>query len=176
MESHTQVIQEVKYNCDQCERKYAEQKSLKIHINIVHGGHQYKCDRCKCTFKTRLYLTEHRKSCNEHLVVYNCDICPYTSTWIGHLKLHKKGKHENMSIYRFDLCTYKTTKKTELLKHIRSKHKDPPIKKEKLKIECSQCRKEFKITNQLNEHKRVIHDGILLIVRNVQLHQPQKIN
>lgn len=48
------------FACEQCPKKYTEQRKLKEHITIVHEGHlEHTCDRCGKTFHRWETLRQH---------------------------------------------------------------------------------------------------------------------
>ena len=50
---------EMKFDCDQCDYKAANQRSINIHIKKVHGGKVYVCDQCEFRGRSKIDLKRH---------------------------------------------------------------------------------------------------------------------
>ena len=68
-------------------------QNLKIHIESVHEGVVYSCDRCSYQGKDRKYLDIHKKR-NHEGIVFSCSQCDYRARQISKLKSHQEAKHE----------------------------------------------------------------------------------
>ena len=71
---HRQTIHKIKYGSDQCERNYPNPKSLRYHINLVHGGRQYRCQKCDDRFFSKEHLSNPKRLCTEPITRFNCEV------------------------------------------------------------------------------------------------------
>ena len=94
--------QEVRYNCDKCEKSFTRKSDLTRHIQSVHDKIRYNCNQCAKSFSERGTLKRHIKSAHEN-VRYNCDKCDKSFAQNGDLNRHIKFVHEILR-YNCDLC------------------------------------------------------------------------
>ena len=60
---HIQIHQEKIFECDFCEKKFAEKRLLKRHTVVHQNITLYTCEKCNKGFKHNNQLYRHRKKC-----------------------------------------------------------------------------------------------------------------
>ena len=85
------------FQCQECEQTFAQNKSLKRHVEALHGGIKYKCQQCPKEFtqienQRRHVMTIHGG------IKYKCQQCPKEYTQNNDLKRHIKHSHEDQMI------------------------------------------------------------------------------
>ena len=56
---HIKSIHGVKYNCNQCDFKSRNRRTLKRHALSAHNGVKYDCDQCDYRASKQQALTQH---------------------------------------------------------------------------------------------------------------------
>lgn len=51
-----------KFQCNQCDKQYADKKSLFRHVKTFHDGMTYPCDECNYNGNTKFHLNRHKNS------------------------------------------------------------------------------------------------------------------
>ena len=83
------------FQCQLCDKRFKNDKTLKNHIESVHNGVKYNCEQCFKQFTDRGSLSKHIKAIHEG-VRYECDQCGYIATQQGNLKIHIQSVHEGV--------------------------------------------------------------------------------
>ena len=65
-----------------------------IHIDSVHEGIKYPCNKCEYKASTQSYLNEHINAIHKGKKFY-CKHCDFKTPWRNHLRTHTKSKHLN---------------------------------------------------------------------------------
>ena len=118
--TQSQKTSEGNFNCDQCEIKFTQKRSLIRHIQSKHEGAKYACNQCDQQFARQSDLRRHTQSVHEG-VKYACYQCDQQYTQQGDLKKHIQSVHEGMK-YACNQCDYQTLRKDHLNTHINLKH------------------------------------------------------
>ena len=112
--------------CSVCKKKFRDNYSLKVHHRIKHGNFRYICDfkSCRKSFCSSSGMKSHMK------------------------KLHMinpvREKPEKKVVC--DICALSFSGRVALNDHTRSKHQAK-------KLECDECRKQFKYKSSLLRHQ-----------------------
>ena len=75
----------------------------------THGQNEHRCEICNKTFKTKNYLTEHKRTHREP-EQYSCGKCLKVFGSKSVLRGHIKTKHESTSCYTCEYCSEKFEK------------------------------------------------------------------
>ena len=59
--------QGIKFPCNQCESKFTQNSSLKIHKMSVHDNIKYLCNLCDSKFTQKGHLNTHKMSVHESI-------------------------------------------------------------------------------------------------------------
>ena len=90
MEQGIVVSDNLRFECDQCDKTYLNRTILKQHIQVIHEGVRYPCNQCDYQAKKKCHLTTHIESKHEG-VKFACDQCHKMLTR-NHLREHIKNK------------------------------------------------------------------------------------
>ena len=68
-----------KYQCNICEKSFAEEKTLKGHKDHIHFGKSFECEICQKKFPSKKNVQVHKKTMHEKRQpkeeLYSCDFC-----------------------------------------------------------------------------------------------------
>ena len=143
--------------CINCGKTFKNEMSLKEHVKRVHSGgatHNWKCEICDETIKSKEHLLDHQDKVHGHLK-QNCEICNEVFLSIKSLSVHIAQKHCPKDPEKGYVCLYcnLVTKKSasKLGYHIMNKHFNQPL------YQCNQCGKGFDEKNCLVSHIKHNH-------------------
>ena len=85
----------VRYDCDECDKSFSRKANLNRHIKGVHENNRYNCDRCEKSFTKKCHLTMHIQGVHDN-VRYNCDMCDKSFSDKVSLNKHIQSVHENI--------------------------------------------------------------------------------
>ncbi|XP_073829035.1 uncharacterized protein [Musca autumnalis] len=130
--------------CEICEKKFASQKRLDLHIKMVHLRERpYKCDYCDKSFLDNNSLQNH---IGQH-TGYNCPTCNKTFSTKRNLKRHSYLHIETKEfICQAENCGKAFSNKVLLREHARSHKADILI--------CEECGYKCRQRESLIVHKR----------------------
>ena len=87
------------HNCKYCNNCYDKNEPLENHIEVVHHGLRYQCDKCLRTFKHKNLKKFHFCTGSHYTLhpekLYHCKHCERSYTHEFHLKRHIKSGHVN---------------------------------------------------------------------------------
>ena len=123
-----------KWSCSDCERRFKQQRDLKVHMLNIHGLDSMKED----------YMEDQEKD------LFKCEECNLTFKYKKNLNAHLKTKHTgNSRSFECEECPSKFGNRRNLMNHIRVKHKpDEP------KHFCSICGKVFQERKNMRKHEK----------------------
>ena len=137
-----------KFMCPECGNIFTMQRTLKKHIEAIHQGIRYPCDKCPFQGRNKILLKHHIESVHEGKRYY-CDQCEFIAFSKYTLRSHVAYKHcENN--YQCDQCDYKTKTAQILQVHINSIHL-------KIKLTCPECGSKHSQKSGLLKHRRLKH-------------------
>ena len=145
------VEQNIRHNkCNQCDKVFAKQSGLDLHIKSVHERVRYDCSECQYQGTTKPNLNAHIRSKHENHT-YNCKQCDFKSNWQIQLKEHVESKHEGVK-YKCNQCSdsYEYSSKAGLRKHFETVHKG-------VKYQCNHCNHQASERGNLYKHIRTQH-------------------
>ena len=145
------VHENVRYNCDKCEKSFSRKFDLSDHVRVVHENIRHNCDKCEKSFTRKTNLNEHIQAVHEN-VRYSCDGCEDSFSQKKNLNEHLRNVHENVR-YSCNICEKSFSLKNYLRKHIRNVH-------ENVRHSCDKCEKSFAWKTNLNEHLRIVHENV----------------
>ncbi|XP_055596010.1 gastrula zinc finger protein XlCGF26.1-like isoform X2 [Uranotaenia lowii] len=176
-------VDERKFACDICLKKFAKRNSLNAHKLIHNTEEEFVCEICSKKFPKKSSLRTHIKSIHERSTDFMCDICSkqlkskyalkahlaehvdnerVPCTVCGQfmknqnsLRKHMKGHTETSLTITCDICGKRSPTTGALKKHIRDQHKIQPTH------QCTMCDKSFKRSIALKEHMST-HTGEML--------------
>ena len=180
-----QLLGMMKYECTQCDKVFARQQYLRIHIKSIHGGSNFACDLCDFTTNRKDGLKHHRESIHEG-VVYPCDQCEYVANYKQRLKNHKLNVHLGVKfpcstcdyvgnnapalkyhletahsglIFPCNMCDFVANGPINLKRHKKSQH-ETSARRPVLQLSCDQCDFVTKSAKWLEKHKNSEHDVV----------------
>ncbi|CAH1978851.1 unnamed protein product [Acanthoscelides obtectus] len=140
------------YSCQLCKYK---NKSLKLFRNHINNHDQYKCQKCKRTFKFKMSALKHSKSHPPEFI--ECQICG-KKLKRDSFKNHQKKMHSEKSqedTFKCTLCDKTYLCKTSLRSHYSHNHRELGID---VSVVCDVCGKRLSCKNKFLQHQRT-HTG-----------------
>ena len=143
--SHTKFTEEPKFECAQCDKKFATPEGLSYHIE-KHLLETFECD--KCSFKTdSIRNWERHQGVHDVTNKLPCYIC---GRQISEKKMNQHIKNHSEQKNLCKICNKKFTTKEELSKHRDEDHPN--------NIKCDYCDKRFKTNFFYEFHKQNVHE------------------
>ena len=121
MEEST-AIDDRKFSCEVCLRKFSSEKSLIGHKKQFHEKHDFKCDQCDFTTYENYRLKYHKLHRHEKGTRFPCDQCSYVTNFRSTLNKHIKAQHEKRFDHSCTVCGKGFRVKTFMAKHMLHKH------------------------------------------------------
>ena len=121
MEEST-AIDDRKFSCEVCLRKFSSEKSLIGHKKQFHEKHDFKCDQCDFTTYENYRLKYHKLHRHEKGTRFPCDQCSYATNFRSTLNKHIKAQHEKRFDHSCTVCGKGFRVKTFMAKHMLHKH------------------------------------------------------
>ncbi|XP_059611746.1 zinc finger protein 835-like [Phlebotomus argentipes] len=136
------------YQCDSCDRLFANYYTLVEHRRTHTGERPHKCEICAKTFRQKAALYVHRKM---HSVKreFACDTCDHSFVSLSALHTHEKT-HTDEKAYECDTCHWKFRTKFDLKRHWSVHSDEKPF-------ECAECSKTFRVKRYLKRHMDAKH-------------------
>ena len=126
LEKHKKDVLEKKdysFPCSQCDKSFALEKYLNIHIRSCHG--KFECQICGENFEGMNYLVCHKRkvhnSYEKPVKHYECSVCPKKFRVKADLSLHMSIIHEKKSRKTCPECG-KLVFETDLKNHLENYH------------------------------------------------------
>ena len=84
-------------NCpfDTCGKRFVKERRYQDHVNKHIGVKAHTCQRCRRSFYSKTYLTEHTKTCSNE-VNFTCPTCQKKFCYRAALQAHKKAAHDGI--------------------------------------------------------------------------------
>jgi len=178
MKTHSEKFKR-SFKCKFCSETFSSKVLLNRHTEANHSEEAVKCRRnhCKFYFKTKKQMQEH--FANEHNL--KCKFCPSTFHNRTFLATHLNKIHPE-SKCKFSQCTFYSDSKAEMDEHLKEKHakrrdatecfycgniinrtnmsRHIHMKHSKNAIKCEKvrCGLFFKNLEDLEEHKKSVHE------------------
>ncbi|XP_059088950.1 transcriptional repressor CTCF-like [Tigriopus californicus] len=148
------VVGSKKRQCDICSKFFSDSKSLKKHVQAVHGKlRPYICQICNHQSARRTMLEMHmRQHTGEK--PFSCDICQYRTGDHNSLRRHKM-RHTGHRPYKCPFCPYSCIQSSPFKYHLEKKH---PNEENEVIFTCETC--GFKSINRQSyiDHVSIRHE------------------
>lgn len=93
MIKHQDASEKPRYQCDQCDKSFTYESSLKGHVQRIHASNLTEmCDVCGLGFATKWILNAHKRNHTREAKSEQCDLC---LRYFQKLASHKKRVHGN---------------------------------------------------------------------------------
>ena len=133
MTSETEQDQEIltlsdavakRWQCDQCDKNYKNEKNLAHHVIEKHGEGmplKYQCDYPGCTeaFPVKFRLDQHKLK-HSGKRIYDCQLCDQSFKYPGNLREHMQV-HTGVKLFKckYEGCDEKRSSRSMMTKHER---------------------------------------------------------
>ena len=141
-----------KYECNQCDKSFKSNQSLKQHHDYIHEGVsriKFECNQCDKSYNTKDALIRHQDYIHEGLRKYECQLCDKSYADATPLRNHMKTIHAEKGSFKCQKCDKCFTTMVYLKFHIRYVH----VLTES--AECNYCGKNVpkkNMTKHLKHH------------------------
>lgn len=112
------------FQCDICQKIFAEESSLNIHRRFHTEEKPFSCYICQRKFSWESKLNDHLKIHSE-INVYECYICKERFNERGSLNKHMRF-HIGEKLFACFLCSKRFSRKIQLNRHIRTHTREEP--------------------------------------------------
>jgi len=135
-----------KFQCDSCEKEFAEKRNLQSHIKAAHLNLTHKCrvETCDYEASSLQNLRVHEANIHDVTKKFKCKFCEYETARKSDLNRHLSVKHLEVDKIQCSMCNYQTVRKDQLILHQKKVH-----------INCNICNKyRSKSVRDLKEHQQ----------------------
>ncbi len=143
---------ETPFKCHLCQKAMKFEKSLKVHMEIVHNSGKnlpFNCSQCSKSFPTKPYLKYHQRSVHK-LVQFSCYFCSKEVASAQNLDAHIRT-HTEERPYRcgHEACKYASVTLPTLQRHqINNNHGVVHLARRKKRVQkscyfCGESRKDL---------------------------------
>uniref|UniRef100_A0A7N4NY19 Zinc finger protein 467 n=2 Tax=Sarcophilus harrisii TaxID=9305 RepID=A0A7N4NY19_SARHA len=146
--SWPQVL-EKPYGCGECERRFRDQLTLRLHQRLHRGEGPCACPDCGRSFSQRTHLLAHLRS-HRGERPFPCPECGKRFSKKAHLTRHLRT-HTGERPYPCEECGKRFSQKIHLGSHQKTHTGERPFP-------CAECEKRFRKKTHLIRHQR-IHTG-----------------
>ncbi|XP_018568016.1 zinc finger protein 571 [Anoplophora glabripennis] len=110
------IIDEQRYECSLCLKRFKSEKYRDIHVNGHNGHRDYQCNVCERTYLTKARLMEHMKSHGERFKKFLCSECGQRFIRNDYLEIHMR-RHRGEKPFKCKYCDKGFTRTTDLTIH-----------------------------------------------------------
>ncbi|KAL4222037.1 hypothetical protein ACF0H5_018080 [Mactra antiquata] len=152
MKRHMEVHLDTKeWECDICHKFYKTRRYLTDHKKKTHFADRSTCDICGQTFKGKTYLETHRQIHGPR--DKKCPYCEKAFTTVVYLRAHLMT-HQEKKQFRCELCPSAFSHRQRLHIHMTELHSQGDNRP------CKYCGELFRSREKARKHERRIHEGI----------------
>ncbi|KAF0874671.1 ZN467 protein, partial [Crocuta crocuta] len=137
------------YGCEECERRFRDQLTLRLHQRLHRGEGPCACPDCGRSFAQRAHMLLHQRS-HRGERPFPCSECDKRFSKKAHLTRHLRT-HTGERPYPCAECGKRFSQKIHLGSHQKTHTGERPYP-------CTECEKRFRKKTHLIRHQR-IHTG-----------------
>ncbi|XP_046987326.1 zinc finger protein 585A-like [Schistocerca americana] len=135
---------EKRWQCSQCEKRFAQSGALHRHIRTIHGGvRDFICKVCHRSFTAKATLLNHSRI-HTGEKPFLCQYCPKTFRTQQQHRLHQVV-HTDARPHSCTYCSKTFRRRPHLVVHIRTHTGEKPYP-------CPECGKAFAQKNDMTKH------------------------
>ncbi|XP_069853124.1 zinc finger protein 467 [Dipodomys merriami] len=143
------ALPEKPYGCGECERRFRDQLTLRLHQRLHRGEGPCACPDCGRSFSQRAHMLLHQRS-HRGERPFPCSECDKRFSKKAHLTRHLRT-HTGERPYPCAECGKRFSQKIHLGSHQKTHTGERPFP-------CAECEKRFRKKTHLIRHQR-IHTG-----------------
>lgn len=130
---HIAEMNNISYNCDQCDATFKVEKNLNLHVKFKHLRlRKLQCTICEFATINKTRLVNHVRSLHSEERPFRCPFCKFTSNsntgYFIHFKRHKKSGEAKEYCIQCAYCSSEFLKDAAFERHILEAHEDRAIK------------------------------------------------
>ena len=161
---HQNKVHGKAFQCELCQQCFFDGGNLNSHKVAVHmkktndDKQKYYCDLCDFVTIHENNLMDHNLAIHLKKKDFKCDKCDFTTAVKGNLRKHEKRNHHDLAeipSIKCDLCDYIFKGTLDAIKSLKSHMKIH--EKNRPRIKCEHCSKEFLTKEGLKRHVKLIH-------------------
>lgn len=138
--------------CPECEKQFSNSTFLTIHINNIHKGIKFKCEKCNMEFTQESNKKRHVKVVHDKIKNFSCSLCDHKATSRSELLHHLNYKHLGKK-YACHQCDKEFNYERYVSSHIRRVH-------DSQKFSCSNCDFQSTTLLRLKQHEKSVHINV----------------
>uniref|UniRef100_A0A1Q3EZF6 Putative zinc finger and scan domain-containing protein 12 n=1 Tax=Culex tarsalis TaxID=7177 RepID=A0A1Q3EZF6_CULTA len=131
--AHIVEINNISYDCNECDARFSMERNLKNHIKFKHRNlRKLRCTECGFSTITKTRLLNHVRSIHSKERPYQCPYCNFNANsntgYFIHFKRHKNSGEAKEYHMKCGYCEEMFLKDSIFEKHILQEHPDRAIK------------------------------------------------
>ncbi|CAF4912980.1 unnamed protein product [Pieris macdunnoughi] len=134
------------HKCPKCEKKFSDSSGLNRHLELHVEDRLHGCTVCKATFKTKRYLSRHRKRVHSEPEEHECKDCGKKFHFKSSLNQHRLV-HTDERPHKCKWCNKGFNSTYSLSSHILIHENSKPFK-------CTFCDYACRDSSTLRKHKK----------------------